>query len=321
VLPPLDWPDVLWRLAAVAVTLALSVGLLSLAGRVLIRSVSYQSLFVGALVIIGILVAAPQVVDLVLSAPWWPEQLRVAAEAGLIGGAALGGWIVAIEIVNQLLRRRLDTAKLKRIPEEEFVQTTVLMLADTRLPDDWAEQAEQAEQDWVDSPRRRRDLIWHLQWLADLLETYVPAKLSRLDADSSAHLHEQCRRRAAVIRRWNRDLVLGDDKIGSSVVDSLWDLAVIGLDRRWAALPEADAESVTQRSRKQVLGSLRRLVILLVPATGLVVALLMDRPELAGTAAVITGYVLLDLINPGSSAKLTEAASQTEKTLPNLRRS
>jgi hypothetical protein len=174
---PIDGLNILWRVIAVALTLYLSLIIKWVNGSVLQRSVIYQVLFLLALLDVAVLITSPMMIDILDRNVDWPQQILLGGKSGLIGGALLGLWLVALETVNQVGYRFVDMRKVTKIPEEEFVQSAVWALSTFYpnsaffLPDmnSW--------EDWADSPEQRKVLVRRLIWLARVLEISIPKQL------------------------------------------------------------------------------------------------------------------------------------------------
>jgi hypothetical protein len=307
---PLDGWRILWRLLAVLFVLIASSGITRLNLTVIVRFFSYRALFLLALLDGSIVVISTAGFDRLFGRFDWPVLVAFAVRFGLAGGALLGLLLVTIEVVNQAGYRLVDAYKLRRIPEAEFVQSTIWALSDldTKMPLEWA-----------DLPEQRRVINWRLGWLVRVLEIDIPRELAKVDPSNAAHIQASFRRKAAVLHRWKQNLLLGDKDTGETIIDDIWGIGVIGANRRWSLLPEMEVNTPSkERLIRRAWGMAKRLLALLVPATILVASLIANQKGAALTAAIITAFVLVDILSPGSGSKVADAAGQADKVLPSL---
>ncbi|WP_404380873.1 hypothetical protein LL946_11815 [Knoellia locipacati] len=298
----------LWRTSTFGLALALSLATLWLNNYLLKRRVSYPALsiiFLGNLVLVYACIrSVPEVGD--MSA--WASSMVRGAQYGLGGGAVLGLWIVCVELVNQVTFRGLDRATLRRIPEEEFVQSIVWSF--TRIDAD--EKTSRRLAAW------RQALVSDLDRLAGLLETHIPRQLARIDPRNAANLRTSFGHRAAVIHRWKRDILLGDDSAVDEVLRVMWVVCVCATNRRWGALPADDEYQVTEtesvRARWWRAG--RRLLVLVPPIAVLAFAIVNDQPGLATAAGGAAGLLLLEFVSPGSNDRVAKATAAGRELEP-----
>jgi hypothetical protein len=314
---PLDGWNILWRVLAVIAAWAISALIRWLNGLALRRFISYQVLSLIALVdaiLLSMSLASVGAVPHWLDwTPRWfdvPAEFSVAIVVGVASGAVLGLWSVAIEAGNQVVFQQVEARKLKRIPEEEFVQSTLWALSDFH---------ESPESSWADSPGQRRVLAFNLQWLAQLLRTDIPKHLSRLDKIHATAIQEAFARRAMVFARWERHLLLGDETTGASIANDVWAAGVVGAGRRWIQLAEDDVQTSPEIPLLHRLRDVAKRLLLLLVLSGVLVAMLISgHREAVFTVAVIAGLVLLDTLSPGGGGKLADAAGNANRVLPSF---
>ncbi|MBO9553550.1 hypothetical protein [Cellulomonas sp.] len=229
-----------------------------------------------------------------------PTELLRAASAGLTVGAVLGLTVAAVEILNQLAIKWEIWTRLRGIPEPEFVQSALWLLAN---------QSDEGAQPW----RRRDDLVREADWMAQVLEHAVGAHLCRLDPQSAVEVGPAFRRKAAALHRSKLDVLLGAAGAVDGLTAMVWDMACTGAARAWSELLEVDVDATPAVPvRDRALTWTRRLLVLAVAAGGALVAFSLQQKEIAGTLAVAAVLLLLEVVNPDSSSKLGKAVSDAK---------
>ncbi|GIG23213.1 hypothetical protein Cch01nite_39370 [Cellulomonas chitinilytica] len=239
-----------------------------------------------------------------------PDRLAPGIVGGLVFGAATSVLIVVIQLLNQGALRWQLRSRLRRAPEAEFVQSVMWLMATRR----GSSTPHSSILDRVcDATDPRRGVAEQLAWIARVMETGVASHMCRLDPRNATALSRTFERKAAVVHRWNRDLLLGDTRSDAQLDEALWDAVLAGTARRWSALPEADVDTAPiVRVGQRVRAWVGKVTALAVAVAATVAAHLNDRDELSLTTGVAALWLLLDLVTPDAGSKLGKAVSETK---------
>jgi|GEM_PF-1567688 len=301
---------VLWRALAVVVTVLLATLILGVGLMIL----KFMPLFPGLLVTLvlscGALYGAQGIADrLHVLVDAAPEPLLTGIMAGFVVGAALSVLVVVVQLLNQAALTWELASRLRHAPEAEFVQSVMWLLATRQAPVEGHTSILGRARDHD----ARQDVAEQLRWIARVVECGVCAHLCRLDPRNAAVLDRTFQRKAAVLHRWNRDLLLGDARCDARLETALWDAALAGTARRWSALPEADVDtSPVVRLGQRLVVWFGKLFTLGVAVAAAVVAHLEGQDQVATTAAVAAAWLLLEFVKPGAGSKLGKAVSETK---------
>jgi len=222
--------------------------------------------------------------------------------------------------------------RLRAVPEAEFVQSAVWLLATPWSPSpvgyDGVEGTTAAPVGVTSPasvgdavPPSRDELVHRVDWLARVLETDVAGYLCRLDPRNRQALRESFERKAAVLHRWKRQLLLGDPGAVEEVTTAVWNAAQSAAARSWSELLEAEVDtSPIVRAGQRLLAGVRRILALAAAVGVAVVAYLNHDTEVAGTAVIAAAVLLLELVSPGSGSKFGNAVGEARSLTKNLKR-
>ncbi len=319
------------RVAAVVVAVAVTVGFLALGWLVTWAMPLYPGLLVLLVVNSVALYDAQGATDYLDThvAPV-PDDVLAGLFVGMTLGPVVGLAIVAVEALNQVALKVAMRLRLRAVPEAEFVQSAVWLLATPWGPsstaDDEVEPAAPVGATGHTSggdavPPSRDELVHRVDWLARVLETDVAGHLCRLDPRNRVALRESFERKAAVLHRWKRQLLLGEPGAVDEVTAAVWDAVQSAAARSWSELLEAEVDtSPIVRAGQRLLGGVRRILALAAAVGVAVVAYLNHDTEVAGTAVIGAAVLLLELVSPGSGSKFGNAVGEARSLTKNLKR-
>ena len=229
-----------------------------------------------------------------------------------------------VELAHRAIVSIMGNVKLRRIAAAEFTQSSVWVLTRSRLSyegpaleDSQPEPASRSNgtlpEQWVGTPAQRRELADRLAYLAKVCELWLPRTVPVVDEREAREVRHLFVRKAAALRSARADILLGRRDPDAEFWDDVWHLATAGAERRWALLPDAsDSEEAVSVIRRWT-DRLRSVLVALVPLAGSAVALWLGQPEVAGSLAVVTLIVLLDMASPGSVDKLAGATAHSSR--------
>jgi hypothetical protein len=235
------------------------------------------------------------------------EWLREGLVVGVIVGVASALVLAAIQSGFAAFRELHELRKLRKVPEAEFVETTLHAM---RLIE------EPPNHDARDRGRIT-ELVAYVEYLAKVLEQDVSAVLTREDPGSRAVIAAELSKRAEALRAHKRRVLFGDPGAYPDLLNALATAVVTGARRDWVALPAATPISRRREPRRRRLARVAAQgMMLALPVALGVVAWLADEPGLVPFAALWAAVTLLELLKPGAGAEVERSASGAAKLNP-----
>jgi hypothetical protein len=231
----------------------------------------------------------------------WPLWIERALAVGITVGLATGILLGGLQLASTLHLAVSDALKIRRIPQAEFVQTS---LETVRMA--------------IEGLENRRTIVQYLEYLARCLQQGVAGELIRDDPSSATLVARQLASRAEALRMRKREVLFSQPGALDAVVEDLRDAIAPAATGRWLALPVAQQQQDTleesPRQRRSRVAA--RILFLAVPVVLTVVAWATDRTDVVPFTAAWSLISVIELLTPGAGAKLSETAGQARGLNP-----
>ncbi len=225
---------------------------------------------------------------------WLPQNIHYGLASGLIAGAASLATYFFVNMCVQVLKSLKNSAKVRRYPEEEIIETINYTLALVeRPPADW-------------DPAYVKSLVaYELGWLSRRMErefyqglsSKLYQSLSSNDQDTNTWLRKRTSGMAAHVRELKQNVLLPKAETRQYLATNLATMLVNAAEGNWGLIESAEPTIIASPATK-LLGTLRTGVALLLPLL-IIVAVEVVPSNLSGPIkdSILTASIGWGLLN------------------------